>query len=214
MDPPDVSTFEGATHYQFGIFRPTENSKMRGLGAPFGPVNAEQIVINIYELLSPIDQATPLSGSALPAATVFFVTPMEPTDHALNIQWSLDDVELGGVTETIFMADWLSLEPGIHRISVTVVDDTPLVRDEGAREAWMTAVRQWQINVLAGDHEGDSDVDLADLASLQACFSGPTDWIEPQCDFADVDDDGDVDLLDFFQVYSGLTGPDPEISDH
>ena len=207
MDPPNVSTFEGATHHQFGIFRPTENSKMRGLGVPFGPVNGEQLVINIYESLSPIDQATPPSARALPAGTGFWVTPLEPTDHALRVQWSVDGVAVPGGTETAFTADFAALELGVHEVSVIVVDDTPRVRDEGAREAWMTAIRQWQINVLAGDYEGDDDVDLADVGWLQTCFSGWGEWIDPRCNASDIDDDHDVDLVDFMRLEADLTGP-------
>ena len=213
MDPPDVSTFEGATHYQFGIFRPTENSKMRGLGVPFGPVNVEQFVINIYESLSPIDQATPASEDALPAGTVFSVTPLQPADHVLRVQWAVDGVAAANGTETTFAADFAALEPGVHQVSVTVVDDTPRVRDEESREAWMTAVRQWPINVRAGDFQGDDDVDLADVASLQTCFSGRGEWTDPDCDVADADDDGHVDLSDFWWFHSNLTGPAPVIGD-
>ena len=207
LDMPIVGSFEGASLHQFGIYRPVDNSKMRSLGAPFGPVNVEQFILSIYSLLSPMDRATPPSEYALPAGNMFYVTPLQPADRSLSIQWSLDGLHVSGGTGLTFLADFASLEPGIHEVSVSVLDDTPSVRDEAARGTLMTATRQWQIRVVAGDGDGDNDVDLADAALWQTCFSGDADWTVPPCDAADVDDDLDVDLADFLQTHSNLRGP-------
>ncbi|MCP4590238.1 MAG: M4 family metallopeptidase [bacterium] len=54
-----------------------------------------------------------------------------------------------------------------------------------------------------GDHDGDADVDLDDLATLVNCISGPQSSAAGDCGcILDADDDGDVDLADFaaFQV--------------
>ncbi len=167
LDLPEVDTFEGAYYCLYGIYRPTNNSKMRALDRPFQAVNEEQFVINFYKLVLPLDDATPSSATPLPAETTFYVTPLQPVDHALDIQWSIDGEPAPGATEINFTADWCTLAPGIHEVSVTVVDNTDRVRDESARATWMTESRQWQIKVpLRADITGDGRVDMADVLVL------------------------------------------------
>ncbi len=61
---------------------------------------------------------------------------------------------------------------------------------------------------LPADLDGDLDVDLADLAAAQACFTG---WgatvLGPVCDSFDFDVDGDVDSVDWSLVADAMTGP-------
>jgi len=197
LDLPEVDAFEGAHHYQYGTYRPTSNSKMRTLGLPFEAVNEEQFVINIYKTVFPIDDATPSSATPLPAETTFYVMPLQPVDHALDIQWSLDGTAVPGATDTNFTADWCALSPEIHDVSVTVVDNTDRVRDETARATWMTFTRSWQIEVpLLADITQDGRVDLADVLFLQQA------WLQaPQIPSADIAPcpvpDNRIDLLDF-----------------
>lgn len=153
LDLPNVDAFEGAMYNQYGVYRPTVNSKMRSLGRPFEEVNVEQFVLNIYRTVAPIDNATPPSESPLSACTTFFVTPLEPTDHALDIQWSVDGLDAPQAVETTFTPDLEGLAPGIHTVAVTVVDNTPRLRDESLRATWLTATRQWQIEVLGTANE-------------------------------------------------------------
>jgi len=143
-----IDAFEGAGYYLYGLYRPTYNSKMRSLNRPFEEVNNEQFVFHVYEVVSPIDDATPASVEPLSGCTTFFVVPLEPQDHALAVQWSVDGLEVPGETDRTFAADVTSLEPGIRQVSVTVADNTTRVRDETARALWMTDTRQWEIVVL------------------------------------------------------------------
>ncbi len=61
----------------------------------------------------------------------------------------------------------------------------------------------WVAHHLAADRpradlDFDRDVDVDDLARLEACASGPgMPYSEPCCSAADLDDDGDVDMVDF-----------------
>ena len=197
LDLPNVHTFEGAYYHEYGIYRPTNNSKMNQLGHPFEAVNEEQFVINFYKLVSPIDEATPPSQEPLPGDTVFFVKPMEPNDHSLDVQWSVDGVEVDGATGLTFMPT--SLPTGIHDVAVTVVDNTTRVRDETARAMWLTDTRQWQIEIgpyLNADLSGDSFVDFIDFGIFagqwRASNCREPDW----CDGADFEPDGDVDFAD------------------
>ncbi len=59
-----------------------------------------------------------------------------------------------------------------------------------------------------GDLDRDGDVDLADFASFQYCFSGPNQALrEPGCAVADSDADNDVDLADFAAFQTCFNGP-------
>ncbi len=147
MDLPNVDTFVGAMYHQFGLYRPTSNSKMRSLNRPFEQINVEQFVISIYESVSPIDDATPPSAVPLPHTTTFFVTVLEPVDHSLDIQWSIDGTDVPGATSTTFTPSDVAIVPCLHDLSVSVIDNTARVRDPNARASLLTASRQWQIDV-------------------------------------------------------------------
>lgn len=141
LDLPHVGTFQGAKYSRFGIYRPTSNSKMRSLGRPFQEVNVERFVRHLYRFVRPIDAATPAGQYALDAD--FFVDPLDPVGHALSVQWSLDGAALPGATGLTFDAGSLGLTRGLHLLSVTVVDNTPLVRDPNLRASYMTEGRSW-----------------------------------------------------------------------
>ncbi|MCH8244029.1 MAG: hypothetical protein IH897_15685 [Planctomycetes bacterium] len=59
-----------------------------------------------------------------------------------------------------------------------------------------------------GDADGDGDIDLADLLTLQECFSGPAGGpLGPVCARCyDFDGDGDADLADFIVFQTRFTG--------
>ena len=59
-----------------------------------------------------------------------------------------------------------------------------------------------------GDHDGDSDLDLADLAALQVAWSGPGPvFLEFPASLMDHDVDGDVDEDDLNSFAYWMTGP-------
>lgn len=143
FDLPHVGTFQGAMYSRLGIYRPTFDSKMRNLWRPFQEVNAERIVRNIYGFVHPIDDATP--AGAYPLDAVFFVDPLDPATHALDVQWSLDGRRIPGATGTTLDAGTLGLGLGSYVLSVEVVDNTPLVRSPSVR-SFMTERRSWTLS--------------------------------------------------------------------
>ena len=147
MDLANVDAFQGAAYNQFGVYRPTSNSKMRSLARPFEQINIEQFVLSMYEIVTPIDDATPASPTPLSQLTTLYVVPLAPTDHSLSVQWAVDGLDVVGATGTTFRLADQAPAPGVHAVSVTVRDMTTRVRDENARAALMTASRQWQVEV-------------------------------------------------------------------
>lgn len=60
-----------------------------------------------------------------------------------------------------------------------------------------------------GDFDGDQDVDLADFARFQVCFTGTShdEPLDAECAMMDFDSDGDIDLEDFGAFQVTFTGP-------
>jgi len=67
---------------------------------------------------------------------------------------------------------------------------------------------QWYVRVFSrADLDLDGDVDQADFARLQTCFSGTGVGYEAGCAKADLDLDGDVDLSDGAELARCINGP-------
>lgn len=184
-----VSTYEGAVYSVTGVYRPTNNSKMRALGRPFNPPSVEALVIQIYREVDPIDAATP-TAAALDITDTVFVDPVDPVSQPLTVTWTIDDQPaptLDGQTEIALCS--LGLSVGQHTIAVRVVDETPWVRDEAAREQYLTATRAWIIDIAPrlGDYTGDALVDFDDFARIAACWGAPCGDLtgDATTDFAD-----------------------------
>jgi hypothetical protein len=60
---------------------------------------------------------------------------------------------------------------------------------------------------LFGDFDGDGDVDLADAARFQACFTGDDGPFEPGCEPGDANGDERIDLSDLAAFDRARTGP-------
>ncbi len=60
---------------------------------------------------------------------------------------------------------------------------------------------------IAGDCDGDGDIDLDDFQEFTSCFLGPMLPAPGGCDCADVNSDGAVDLLDFALLQDPFASP-------
>jgi hypothetical protein len=141
-----VSTYEGAYYAQFGIYRPTLNSKMRSLGVPFNLPSVEGMILEFYGIVHPLDGSTP-PGTELNDTSVAFVDPVDPVGHRLDTQWYLDGAAIPGATQdTLFVASW-HFNAGNRILSATVTDNTPLVRDEAGRAARMQESVAWNLQI-------------------------------------------------------------------
>lgn len=143
-----VGAYEGALFCASGLFRPTQNSKMRSLGVPFEAVNAEQLIRRIYNFVSPVDSSEPAAPSLAPArgaAVEFSVQPMQPASEPLLTTWRVD----GAVTATgtSFRLQSAFLAAGTHTVEVAVVDSTSAVRNDPG--GLLTGRRTWTLSVQA-----------------------------------------------------------------
>ena len=141
-----IDTYEGAVYKQYGVYRPTNYSKMRSLGYPFNLPSIEALLLEIYRLVDPIDFATPLDAE-LTGDEIVFVEPIQPVGHSLDVQWSMDGAPLPGATGTTLDLSELDLEAGTHTLAVLVVDNTLWVRDTSVRNEFLTDSRAWPVLV-------------------------------------------------------------------
>lgn len=201
LDLPEVDTFEGAKYKQYGIFRPTDNSKMKSLGSPFGPVNNEQIVFSIYQSISSIDSYTPVSSEVLSGAEVFSVACQMPETNALRVEWQIDGITVLNSYQTSFCPDSYLAANIIHTLRARVKDDTVLVRDENKRSTILTDERSWRVWRASVDFNTDGAVDIADLAYMSPW------WLSNNSDYdvAPLGGNGIVDFEDFAVLASQWT---------
>jgi hypothetical protein len=185
-----TSTFEGASYSEIGIYRPSQNSKMRALNRPFNRVGAEAFVIEIYRIVNPIDSSSP-AASNIAGHTTLSVCPVQPINHALDIQWYVDGLPVNGATTDSFNTTNLG-SPGVYAITARVIDNTPLVRNESARATLMTAERQWTVTIenCLADVNNDGVVTPTDFTAWINAFNNSL----PGCD---QNNDGSCTATDF-----------------
>ena len=150
--------YEGGKYCPTDLYRPTFNSKMRSLGRPFSAINTEAHVKRLYSFVSPIDSFLPVTSSfSLPQGKrqTFSVAVPLPWTHLLDVSWVIDGVPVGaGPAVTLPTAP----SPGSHTLTVTVVDPTPLVRNDPSQ--LLTATQTWTVTVTQSftDHPLQSGV--------------------------------------------------------
>ena len=158
-------------------------------------MNDEQLILKIYEKVSIIDDSTPLSVEPVSPDTTFYVVPVRPIPDTIKIQWYIDGQPVLNANSTTFKPIVSALTNGTHQVSVTVTDNTSMVRNEDKRAQLMTKSLQWQINVVKPILNLGTAMDFIDFAFfanhwMNNCSS--PDW----CDDFDLDYSGRVDFDD------------------
>ncbi|HJO16453.1 MAG TPA: M64 family metallopeptidase [Phycisphaerales bacterium] len=198
-----VDTFEGAAYYTNGVYRPTNNSKMRALGRPFNPPSVEAFILEMYAIVDPLDDWTP-TGPILDGSETILAQPVEPGGHDLTIIWLLDGSIIAGQTAPTIDLSALNIPSGTHTLAVIVRDDTPWVRDEAARSALMTRSLSWTIEAsqpCPGDLDGNGVVSVNDLLAVVDAYGTGS----PS---GDANGDGIVNTDDILIILGGW-GPCP-----
>jgi hypothetical protein len=135
---------------------------------------------------------------------MMFVDPIDPANHVLEVQWSLDGDPIAGATGTDLDLGQLGLGVGEYELAVTVTDPTEFVRDEGVRAFFLSETRLWDILIpQPGDVNGDFMVGVADLLIVLSLW-GPCDDPCPPC-FGDLDGDCQIGIIDFLLVLTYWT---------
>ncbi|MFN8644064.1 MAG: M64 family metallopeptidase [Candidatus Binatia bacterium] len=136
--------YEGAVYCDTGAYRPTCNSKMRSLGRPFEAVNEEQHILRFYNLVSPIDSWTPAQDAVTVqqgVSRIFATQGPTPRTHAYAFTWTVDGTAVSA--QPAFDASTLPV--GLHRVEVTVHDDTAAVRADPGN--LLSETHGWNVTV-------------------------------------------------------------------
>ena len=90
-----VGAYEGGYYNDFGIYRPSLDSKMRSLGRAFDPISKEAFVLEFYEFVDPLDTFS-YEGSSLNISNpeVLSVTPIDI--DVIDVEWKVDGISVGG----------------------------------------------------------------------------------------------------------------------
>ena len=122
-DDPDsdigvIDYYEGGRYYDFGLYRPSENSMMRALGRPFDAISRERFIEEIYEEVNPLD-AWLDEGDTYSADDTLWVNSVDSS--VINVQWYVDGISLGLLGESVSI-DSLSLAAGTYAIQARAYD--------------------------------------------------------------------------------------------
>jgi Ca2+-binding RTX toxin-like protein len=165
-----IGAYEGGLYQDAGIFRPSENSKMRSLEQPFDAVARERFILAFYDLVDPLDGFSANEG-ALRNPAGLSVDAIDPevirvdwtvgartfVDHGETLSFDFDDFGFGTYAVAAHAydpTDWVRSDRSSLEQSVTwtVVNDRRLIG--GARNDILSG------NALANEIEGRVGNDL------------------------------------------------------
>jgi hypothetical protein len=157
-----VGLFEGARYQSSGIFRPRgSDCLMRTIAPTFCPVCTESYVLRLYNggwgapsagisLIEPGSEV-PATGTTIDLATsgerVLRAELLRP-EHALEVFWRVNGKRVEGIDVPQLNLDSLSLQPGLNRIELRVVDPNAAVRS--GKAGAMAQQRVWQVAAGSG----------------------------------------------------------------
>lgn len=120
-----IGAYEGARYYDTGLYRPSRESKMRSLGEPFDAVGREEIILDIYRMVDPLDAWL---GNADPLVNPvqLWVDPIDP--YVVRQQWFVDGLAVEGATAANFDPLAFGYGAGTYTITAHAFDATDWVR--------------------------------------------------------------------------------------
>lgn len=139
-----IKTYEGGFYVDKGIWRPSENSKMRTLDRPFDAVSREAFILEFYKHVDPLDSYSYADVSGiLTDVEALSVAPIDP--DLIKVDWYVNGTLRVSNSTSITIAD-LGVKAGQHTISARAYDPTDWVRsDRSSLEQTVT----WAIKVDA-----------------------------------------------------------------
>ncbi len=167
-----IGYYQGGQYYQNGIYRPSNNSKMRALGRPFDAVSREQFISRIYAEVDPLDgwlsNSVPLQNPPL-----VWVDTVDPT--VIDVEWLVNGISQGNRGENLSIAS-LNLPLGNHVLTARaydgILDDAfgngPLDWYRLSNTATLQQQIQWQIQITVrtGDFDANNHFDCTDINAL------------------------------------------------
>jgi hypothetical protein len=116
-----IGAYNGGRYYNDGIYRPSENSKMRSLYQPFDAISREQIILNIYDFVKPLDSWLD-NSILLTNPDELFVDVVDET--VISLEWFIDGNRIGDVGSERLNLTSLGYGPGDYVVSARAFDPT------------------------------------------------------------------------------------------
>lgn len=120
-----IGAYEGGGYYDHGLYRPSFNSKMRALGQPFDAISREEIILDIYRKVDPLDAWLSNSQSLLNPPDLW-VDSIDPA--IIQHQWFVNGSIVPGATGEQFNPLAFGFGPGTYTIKSHNFDPTDWVR--------------------------------------------------------------------------------------
>jgi hypothetical protein len=120
-----IGAYEGGLYYDHGIYRPSSNSKMRSLGRPFDAVGREEIILDIYRKVDPLDSWLSNSAALVNPAKLW-VDSIDP--GIIQHQWLVNGLAVPGATGEEFNPIAAGYGAGTYTITAHNYDPTDWVR--------------------------------------------------------------------------------------
>jgi hypothetical protein len=120
-----IDAYEGAQYYDAGLFRPSENSKMRSLDRPFDAISREKIILDIYGLVDPLDSWLDNIGLLVDPAFLS-VSVVDPA--VIKTNWYVNGELVAGAEGETFRLNDYGFGPGHYLVTARAFDPTDWVR--------------------------------------------------------------------------------------
>ncbi|MCS0604394.1 M64 family metallopeptidase [Streptomyces sp. LP11] len=146
-DGGTIGTYEGAKYAALGIYRPSQNSIMRTLGREYNAPGREAMIAAFYRKagVAAQDPARPTAAGGW----LLRVRPQHPDGPPLQVSWRIDGHPLahrGERLDTSHLPAALLAGRGRHRLTATVTDPTPWVRDPALRSV-LRGTFTWTVRI-------------------------------------------------------------------
>jgi hypothetical protein len=116
-----IGAYEGGRNYDFGLYRPSQNSKMRSLGEPFDAIAREKIILDIYSIVDPLDD---FLDNTLPVLDPpeLWVDPID--DNVIDVDWFVNgSLVAHDAGHTFDLVDH-GFGPGLYTVEARAFDPT------------------------------------------------------------------------------------------
>jgi hypothetical protein len=113
-----IGYYQGAGYNSEGLYRPSDNSKMRSLDRPFDAIAREAFINTIYNEVNPLDQFL-ATTTVLQLGDTAWVDTIDPS--VIKVNWLIDGNLLSFHGESFFL-DQLGLSIGDHTLTAVAYD--------------------------------------------------------------------------------------------
>jgi hypothetical protein len=116
-----IGAYQGARYYNTGLYRPSQNSKMRTLDRPFDAISREKIILDIYELVDPLDG---FLSNTLPLVDPpeLWVDPIDA--DVIDLEWFVNGGKVAGAAGESFSLMDHGFGPGLYTVQARAFDPT------------------------------------------------------------------------------------------